>query len=86
MKYKKKDIEIFLLNYFLEKEGNSFKNILKKVDLVNEGYIDSLDMVTLSFLIEKKFNIKPILFSSFSKKGIKDLELELFKACDKLND
>ena len=36
--------------------------------------------------IEKKFNIKPILFSSFSKKGIKDLELELFKACDKLND
>ena len=58
MEFKKKDIENFLLNYFIEKEGKSIKKIINKVDLIYEGYIDSLDMITLTFEIQKKFNIR----------------------------
>ena len=64
------------------------KNLTKKKKLLALSKIDLSEekVMKISNEIKQKFNIKPILFSSFSKKGIKDLELELFKACDKLND
>ena len=73
----------------IEKELKKYgKNLTKKKKLLALSKIDLSEekIMKISNEIEKKFNIKPILFSSFSKKGIKDLELELFKACDKLND
>ena len=73
----------------IEKELKKYgKNLTKKKKLLALSKIDLSEekVMKISNEIEKKFNIKPILFSSFSKKGIKDLELELFKACDKLND
>ena len=47
----------FLDNFLIKKVGKkNIKSILKK-DLINEGVLDSLDIVTLSFLIKKKFKV-----------------------------
>ncbi len=66
--------KVFLDNFFLEKMGKeTFKNIKTK-NLISDGLIDSLDIVTLSFLIKKRFKIdikvneKNIaLFNSYDK-------------------
>lgn len=66
--------KVFLDNFFLEKMGKeSFKKIKTK-NLISDGLIDSLDIVTLSFLIKKRFKIdikvneKNIaLFNSYDK-------------------
>ena len=55
---KKKDIENFLLEYFIDKEGKNVKKIIYNENLLDNGIIDSLDLVTLSIEIEKKFKIK----------------------------
>ena len=55
---KKKDIEVFLTNYLIEKEGKGIKKTLFKIDLLESGIIDSLDLVTISIEIEKHFKIK----------------------------
>tara|TARA_B110000014_G_scaffold66882_1_gene45717 strand:- start:158 stop:397 length:240 start_codon:yes stop_codon:yes gene_type:complete len=65
----------FLDDYLKSKVGKKdFKKIIKK-NLINEGIIDSLDIVFLSVTIKKKFDItikfndeKSIqLFSSYEK-------------------
>ena len=55
---KKIDIEKYIVNYFIEKEGKGIKKILFKINLLEDGIIDSLDLVTISIEIENKFNIK----------------------------
>ena len=55
---KKKDIEIFLIDFFVKKDGKGVKKILYKSNLYDEGILDSLDIVSLSIEIEKKYNIK----------------------------
>ena len=47
----------FLNNYFLPKIGKKNIKSLKKKDLIDSGIIDSLDIVTLSVMIKKSFNI-----------------------------
>lgn len=47
----------FLNNYFLPKIGKKNLKSLKKKDLIDSGIIDSLDIVTLSVMIKKSFNI-----------------------------
>ena len=47
----------FLNNYFLSKIGKQNLKSLKKKDLIDSGIIDSLDIVTLSVIIKKSFNI-----------------------------
>ncbi len=54
----KKEIEKFLLNYLIKKEGKKVTKILYKQNLLESGIIDSLDLVTISIEIEKNFNIK----------------------------
>jgi len=54
----KKDIEVFLINYLIEKEGKGIKKLLFKINLLENGIIDSLDLVTISIELEKKFKIK----------------------------
>ena len=66
----------------LKKYGKNLKDkkeiiALSKTDLVTE----KLDKI--SKMIEKKLSIKPILFSSFSKKDLGDLTLKLFKEHEK---
>jgi len=47
----------FLNNYFSSKIGKKNLTSLKKKDLIESGIIDSLDIVTLSVMVKKKFNI-----------------------------
>ena len=49
----KKFLDDFLIKKTVQK---GFKNLSKK-NLINDGILDSLDIVTLSLLIKKKFNI-----------------------------
>ena len=37
-----------LLKFFIEREGEGVKNIIKKVDLIDGGLLDSLDIVSLA--------------------------------------
>jgi len=62
----------------LKKYGKNLKDkkeiiALSKTDLVTE------ELNEISKTIEKKLKIKPILFSSFSKKDLENLTLKLFK-------
>ena len=64
----------FLDNFFLEKMGKETFKKIKTKNLISDGLIDSLDIVTLSFLIKKRFKIdikvneKNIaLFNSYDK-------------------
>ena len=64
----------FLDNFFLKKIGKETFKKIKNKNLITDGLIDSLDIITLSFLIKKKFKIdikvneKNIaLFNSYDK-------------------
>ena len=61
----------YLDNYFYSKIGK--KNMLKlqNINLIQDGILDSLDIVTLSVEIKKKFNIDVKLND---KKSIKIFE------------
>lgn len=47
----------FLDSYFLSKVGKQNLESLKNKDLIGSGIIDSLDIITLSVMIKKKFKI-----------------------------
>lgn len=70
----KNKIEEFLINYFIQKEGAGVKKILFKTNLLETGMLDSLDLVTLSIQIEKKFKIKINPNSSETLKNFKDIK------------
>ena len=69
----------------LEKYG---KNLSKKKEIIALSKIELRNDQTNQIIraIEKKSGIKPILFSSFSKKGLENLVDVLFEGCFKLND
>jgi acyl carrier protein len=50
--------EMKLANFFVEREGDGILDVIREIDLFEEGIIDSLDMVTLAVYIEKEFNNK----------------------------
>lgn len=59
-------------NFFIKKEGKSFLRNIEKKNLVDEGFIDSLDILTITSEIEKKTNkkidiSKPKNFNKFNK-------------------
>ena len=49
---------IFLENFFIKKEGKQILKNIKKKNLIKEGYLDSMDVVSLASLIQKHFKIK----------------------------
>ena len=57
MKKNKVTPKEFLENYFKKKEGSNILNIIKKKNLLKDGYLDSLDVVILSSSIKKNFKI-----------------------------
>ncbi len=69
----KKDSVKNIVDEFLKnKSGNSSLNNIIKKDLISEGLIDSLDILTLSSMIEKKTKRKinisdPKIFKKFHK-------------------
>jgi acyl carrier protein len=71
MKKKKKIIKE-LENFFVKKEGKEILKSIKKKNLIQSGLIDSLDILTLSSILQKKFNYKvnlnnPKILKSFEK-------------------
>ena len=70
MNQKKK--EKILENWFADREGKQIIKTLKKVNLVDSGLLDSLDILTLTLFLEKKFNCKidiskPRILKNFEK-------------------
>ena len=64
------------------------KNLNKKNEIIALSKNDLIgdDINKVQKMIEKETGIKPILFSSFSKDGLKQLVSILFKECNKTND
>ena len=85
MKLKKKDIEEFIINFFLEKDGKSIVKKIHKVDFIEMGLLDSLDIVTLSFEIEKKFKIKTFPGTEQTLNNFKNLNKMVNHIYKKLN-
>ena len=50
--------EMKLAKFFIEREGEGILDVIREIDLFEEGIIDSLDLVTLAVHIEKEFNNK----------------------------
>jgi len=48
----------FLLDFFVQREGDQIVTELADIDLVESGIIDSLDILDLAILIEKNIGIK----------------------------
>ena len=47
-----------MLDFFVEREGEGVVEIIRDIDLVDEGILDSLDVVTLGAYIEMKIGKK----------------------------
>ena len=52
------DVTYFLTAFFTEREGSDLAEIMNCSDLVNSGYLDSLDMISLAVQIENHFGNK----------------------------
>ena len=50
--------ENILLKFFIEREGEGIKKNIKKIDLIDSGLLDSLDIVSLASFIQKEFKVK----------------------------
>ena len=47
-----------LAQFFIEREGEGILDVIRDVDLFEQGFIDSLDMVTLAVYVERNFQKK----------------------------
>lgn len=50
--------EIKLAQYFIEREGEGILEVIKDIDFFDEGYIDSLDFISLAVFVENNFGKK----------------------------
>jgi acyl carrier protein len=48
----------FLLDYFIQREGEQIVAELENLDLIESGIIDSLDILELAILIEENIGFK----------------------------
>ena len=69
----------FLDNYFLSKVGKKNIKSLKKQNLIDSGIIDSLDIVTLSVMIKKKFGLEITINSQKSINLFKSFNTESYR-------
>ena len=47
-----------IYSFFCEREGEEILKTIEKIDLIDEGILDSLDFITLAAFIEKEFQVK----------------------------
>lgn len=64
--------ELAMAQFFLDREGEGLLENIRTIDFREAGILDSLDMVTLSVYVEKKFEKKlnlsdPWIVKSMSK-------------------
>lgn len=52
------ETEQLLAEFFVQREGEGVLVSIREVDLIDEGILDSLDLVTLSVFIENRFGRK----------------------------
>lgn len=50
--------EMRLARFFVEREGEGVLAELRDLDFIDQGYLDSLDLVTLAIFIEREFGRK----------------------------
>lgn len=73
--------ELKLAKFFIEREGEGVLESLKNCNLVDEGFLDSLDMVVLAVFIEKEFNLKIDIASEDFYLNMQSFD-EIFKMID----
>tara|TARA_B100001105_G_scaffold18058_1_gene13142 strand:+ start:25 stop:264 length:240 start_codon:yes stop_codon:yes gene_type:complete len=50
--------EKIVTQFFIEREGEEILKVIKKIDFIDEGILDSLDIISLADYLQKKFNKK----------------------------
>ena len=50
--------EKIVSEFFIEREGEEILKVIRKIDFIDEGILDSLDVVSLAAFLQKKFNKK----------------------------
>jgi len=63
-----------LENFFEKRDGKETLKNLRKKNLIKEGLIDSLDILTLSTILQKKFNYKVNLNNSRTLKSFEKFD------------
>ncbi len=53
-----KDIEKAIERFFVEREGEGVSDIIRDIDFIEEGILDSLDLVSLAAFIESNLGKK----------------------------
>jgi acyl carrier protein len=71
---KKKKVEKELENFFEKRDGKEALKNLRKKNLIKDGLIDSLDILTLSTILQKKFNYKVNLNNSRTLKSFEKFD------------
>ena len=71
----------FLEDYFVKKEGKQVLKNIKKINLINAGYLDSMDVVNLASLIQETYKKKIDLSKESVLKSFEkfDLIIKLIK-------
>ena len=50
--------EKIVSEFFIEREGEEILKVIRKIDFIDEGILDSLDVISLAAFLQKKFNKK----------------------------
>jgi len=74
MMNKKKKVIKELENFFEKRDGKEALKNLRKKNLIKDGVIDSLDILTLSVILQKKFNYKVNLNNSKTLKSFEKFD------------
>ena len=52
------EVEKIIADFFVEREGNELLKEIRELNFIEEGILDSLDIVFLATYLEEKFSIK----------------------------
>ena len=52
------EVEKIIADFFVEREGNEILKEIRELNFIEEGILDSLDIVFLATNLEEKFSIK----------------------------
>jgi|TARA_B100000378_G_C18047868_1_gene412501 acyl carrier protein len=52
------EVEKIIADFFVEREGNEILKEIRELNFIEEGILDSLDIVFLATYLEEKFSIK----------------------------